>query len=219
MTGRRPALVLDFGGPVLLTPFELTGVTEARAGLPPGRLHWTGPFAPQDDPQWQQWQAGQLSERGYWARRAADWPPHRRAGDTSRSLMDAVFAGSPETLLRPGAVALMRDARAAGIPVGVLTNDMRAFHSQEWIDRLELGQLTDSVVDGSVEGILKPDPRIYQLAAGRLGVRCEDVVFIDDQPANLAGATGVGMTAVPADVTRPAGCFARARELLGLPAA
>jgi putative hydrolase of the HAD superfamily len=215
----RPALVLDFGGPVLLTPFELTRVTEERAGLPPGQLHWTGPFAPADDPQWQQWQAGQLSERGYWARRAAEFGAITGGTGDTRSLMKAMFAGSPETLLRPGAVALMRDARADGIPVGVLTNDMRAFHSQEWIDRLELGQLVDALVDGSVEGILKPDPRIYRMAAGRLGVRCEDVVFIDDQPVNLAGAVEVGMTAVPADVTRPAGCFARARELLGLPPA
>lgn len=219
MTGPRPALVLDFGGPVLLTPFELIGVTEERCGLPPGRLHWTGPFAPSDDPQWRQLQAGELSERGYWAHRAAEFGQLTGGPGDTRSLMTAIFAGRPETLLRPGAVALMRDARAAGVPVGVLTNDMRTFHSAEWIDRLELGRLVDDVVDASVEGMLKPDPRIYQLAAGRLGVRCEDVVFIDDQPVNLAGATRVGMTAVPADVTRPAGCFARARELLGLPPA
>jgi putative hydrolase of the HAD superfamily len=72
------------------------------------------------------------------------------------------------------------------------------------------------VVDGSVEGILKPDPRSYQLVASRLGVRCQDVVFLDDQPVNLAGAADVGMTAVPVDVTDPGASFARARELLGL---
>ena len=54
-----------------------------------------------------------------------------------------------------------------------------------------------------MEGILKPDPRIYQLAARRLSVRCQDVVFLDDQPVNLAGAADVGMTAVPVDVTDP----------------
>lgn len=210
---------MDFGGPVLLTPFELTRVTEERAGLPPGQLHWTGPFAPADDPQWRQWQAGQLSERGYWAQRAAEFGRLTGGPGDTRSLMAAMFAGRPETLLRPGAVALMRDARAAGLPVGVLTNDMRAFHTPEWINRLDLGRLTDVLVDGSVEGILKPDPRIYRLAAARLGVRCEDVVFIDDQPVNLDGATQVGMTAVPADVTHPAACFERARQLLGLPSA
>lgn len=67
-----------------------------------------------------------------------------------------------------------------------------------------------------MEGILKPDPRIYRLAAGRLGTRCQDVVFLDDQPVNLAGAANVGMTALAVDVTDPGTSFARARELIGL---
>lgn len=70
--------------------------------------------------------------------------------------------------------------------------------------------------DGSVEGILKPDPRIYPLTASRLGVRCQDVVFLDDQPVNHAGAADVGMTAVPVDVTNPGVSFGCARGLLGL---
>ena len=61
----------------------------------------------------------------------------------------------------------MRDARAAGLPVGVLTNDLRAFRSQEWVNGLGLEEVADVIADGSVEGILKPDPRIYRLAAGR----------------------------------------------------
>ena len=130
--------------------------------------------------------------------------------------MAALYEGVPHDLLRPEALALMRDARAAGLPVGVLTNDLNAFHSQEWVNRLGLGELADVVVDGSVEGILKPDPRSYRLVASRLGVRCQDVVFLDDQPVNLAGAADVGMTAVAVDVTDPVASFGRARGLLGL---
>ena len=70
---------------------------------------------------------------------------------------------------------------------------------------------------GAVERVLKPDPRIYRLTAARLGVADEDVVFLDDQPVNVAGARLVGWTAVPVDVTAPAVALARARELLGLP--
>jgi putative hydrolase of the HAD superfamily len=199
-----------------VTPFELTRPAETRLGLAAGQLGWTGPFAPERDPDWQDVLAGRLPERGYWARRGEQFGHIvGRAGDT-RLLMAALYEGVPRDLLRPEALALMRDARAAGLPVGVLTNDLRAFHSQEWVNRLGLDELADVVVDGSVEGILKPDPRIYRLAAGRLGVRCQDVVFLDDQPVNLAGAADVGMTAVPVDVTDPGASFGRARELLGL---
>jgi putative hydrolase of the HAD superfamily len=210
------ALIVDFGGPVLLTPFELAGAAEARLGLAAGRLGWTGPFAPERDPEWQDVLAGRLPERGYWALRGEQFGHIvGRAGDT-RLLMAAVYEGTRDGLLRPEALALMRDTRAAGLPVGVLTNDLRAFHSQEWVDGLGLEEVADVIVDGSVEGILKPDPRIYRLAAGRLGVQCQDVVFLDDQPVNLAGAANVGMTAVPVDVTDPGASFARARELIGL---
>jgi FMN phosphatase YigB (HAD superfamily) len=51
--------------------------------------------------------------------------------------------------------------------------------------------------------------------AGRLAER-EDVVFLDDQPVNVAGASRVGMTVVPVDVTDPEVSFRRARELIGL---
>lgn len=56
------------------------------------------------------------------------------------------------------------------------------------------------------------------MIADRLGVEPPDVVFLDDQPVNLAGAAAVGMTAVPVDVTSPDEAFSRARSLLGLPA-
>jgi putative hydrolase of the HAD superfamily len=210
------ALIVDFGGPVLRTPFELAGAAEARLGLAAGQLGWTGPFAPERDPEWQDVLAGRLPERGYWARRGEQFGRIVGGAGGTRLLMAALYEGTRDAWLRPEALALMRDARAAGRPVGVLTNDLRAFHSQEWVDDLGLDELADVVVDGSVEGILKPDPRIYRLAAGRLGVRCQDAVFLDDQPVNLAGAARVGMTAVPVDVTDPAAAFERARELIGL---
>jgi putative hydrolase of the HAD superfamily len=216
LTSPGVALIVDFGGPVLVTPFELAGPTEIRLGLAAGQLGWTGPFAPERDPDWQDVLAGRLPERSYWARRGEQFGRIvGRAGDT-RLLMAALYEGVPHDLLRPEALALMRDARAAGLPVGVLTNDLHAFHAQEWVNRLGLDELADIVVDGSVEGILKPDPRIYRLVASRLGVRCQDVVFLDDQPVNLAGAADVGMTAVPVDVTSPGASFGRARGLLGL---
>jgi putative hydrolase of the HAD superfamily len=209
---RTPALVLDLGGPVLLTPFELVAETESRLGV---KLGWTGPFAPEHDPAWREVLAGTFSERGYWAARAEEFGRATGTPADTRSLIAAMYQVDPVILMRPGALALMRDARAAGRAVGVLTNDLRAFHSDAWADALGLDKLVDVVVDGSVEGILKPDPRIYRLIATLLEV--DDVVFLDDQPRNLQGAVDVGWTAVPVDVTAPEAAFAQARKLLGIP--
>jgi putative hydrolase of the HAD superfamily len=212
----RPALVFDFGGPVLLTPFELTRATELRLGLPPGCLDWSGPFGTGQDLPWREVLDGRLAERAYWALRAAQFGELTGAPADTRALIAAMYSGDIVELLRSEALALMRDARSTGHPVGILTNDLRAFHSDEWIEGLRLGELVDIVVDGSVEGILKPDPRIYERTADRLGVAVRDVVFLDDQPVNLAGATNVGMTAIPVDVTDPQPAFHHVRELLGL---
>lgn len=214
----RPALVLDFGGPVLITPFELMPRAEARLGLPPGTLPWRGPFG--HDPQWREVLAGTLSERGYWARRAGEFAARTGRPAGTREMISTMYAGDSEDfLVRAGARALMADARAAGLPVGILTNDLAAFHRPEWVSALRVLDLADSVVDGSLIGILKPDPRIYQLMADQLGVPAGGVVFLDDQPVNVAGGRAAGMTAVQVDVTRPGDAFGRARALLGLPPA
>jgi putative hydrolase of the HAD superfamily len=74
----------------------------------------------------------------------------------------------------------------------------------------------DVLVDGSVEHVLKPDPRIYALVLERLGVGAAQCLFVDDQPGNVAGAEAVGMAAVWFDVTDPIGSYAEVRSALGL---
>jgi putative hydrolase of the HAD superfamily len=51
----------------------------------------------------------------------------------------------------------------------------------------------DVIVISAEEGIMKPDPRLYQLALERLGCRPEEAVFIDDFARNIEGATAVGL--------------------------
>jgi putative hydrolase of the HAD superfamily len=46
------------------------------------------------------------------------------------------------------------------------------------------------------EEVAKPDPRVFVLAADRLGVAPEACVFVDDHVENLAGAEEAGMTGV-----------------------
>ena len=67
------ALIFDFGGPVLLTPFELRHVGERDLGLAPGTFGWTGPFDPAADRDWRAFQDGEMNEREYWALRAAEF--------------------------------------------------------------------------------------------------------------------------------------------------
>lgn len=54
----------------------------------------------------------------------------------------------------------------------------------------------DTIVYSHEEGIEKPDPRIYAIACERLGVRPDEVVFVDDRRANVVAAQALGMHGV-----------------------
>ena len=209
-------LVFDFGGPVLLTPFELRSVGERSLGLPAGTLAWAGPFDPDSVIDWRVFQSRGMNEREYWARRCEEFAELSGEPAEMPYFMAHLYSGSEDELVRPAARQLILDAKAAGIPVGILTNDLTAFHDQEWLDRMTILREFDYMVDGRTDGVHKPDPRAYRLMAERMGVDPSECVFVDDQPGNLAGAQAVGMQCVHLDPVDPAPGFALARALLGL---
>jgi putative hydrolase of the HAD superfamily len=170
---------------------------------------------------WTQMMRREISEREYWSRRAAEIGRAFGADWDVRALMTWIDVEelTEAERVRPEAAELVADVRAAGLKVGVLTNDMAAFHDDEWIRAQRMLSQVDVLVDGSLTGILKPDPRCYLDAAEQLGTPPERVVFVDDIPWNAAGAEAVGMTAYLLDYTEPGSAFGLARKWLGLPAA
>jgi epoxide hydrolase-like predicted phosphatase len=60
----------------------------------------------------------------------------------------------------------------------------------------KLADLVHAVVISAEEGVVKPDERIYGIAADRLGVRPNQTIFVDDFVENVEGARAVGMLAV-----------------------
>ncbi len=121
----------------LVRDVDKVGSRRPTLGLPAWSVAWTGPFDPGADPQWRQVASGALSERQYWAIRAAEFGALTGRPGTTRELIRAMYTDAENVLARREARALMSDARAAGLPVGILTNDLGAFHSQSWIDELE----------------------------------------------------------------------------------
>lgn len=62
-------------------------------------------------------------------------------------------------------------------------------------DELGLRPYLGAIVDSTDVGCTKPDPRIFQHALDRLGVRAGDTTFVGDSlPRDMAGARGIGMT-------------------------
>src|SRR3546814_2944832 len=55
-----------------------------------------------------------------------------------RAMIAHLYNPPRPQLVRDQARALVRDAHGAGLRVGILTNDLRAFHSDEWIEKIEI---------------------------------------------------------------------------------
>ncbi len=53
----------------------------------------------------------------------------------------------------------------------------------------------EAIISGDV-GLHKPQPEIYLMACGRLGIEPAEAVFVDDLRENCEGAEAVGMTAL-----------------------
>ncbi|HEX6388478.1 MAG TPA: HAD family phosphatase, partial [Solirubrobacteraceae bacterium] len=90
----------------------------------------------------------------------------------------------------------MQDAVAglkrAGVRTGLLSNSW----GPQTYDRRRFDELFDITVISGDEGMRKPDPAIYELAAERIGLPYDELVFVDDLPHNLAPAEELGIATV-----------------------
>lgn len=109
--------------------------------------------------------------------------------------------------------ALIRDLKAAGYKLYVLSN-----MSCEFIAHLRtfpVYALFDGEVVSCEEGVVKPEPRIYEILLERYDLDPSETLFVDDRPANIAAAERLGIRGQLFDYKHPdATCDALRRELL-----
>ena len=202
------ALLLDVGHVILEPSWRAVRAYESATGT-------AMPLAdeielPSDD-RWRETSSGDEVGDRYWDEVA------RRAGlDGIVGMFRAFGTVVPDAMFNRDAVVLMDDARAAGMPVGILTNHAHMILGPDWFAaRPEFAGLA-AFIDAAEVGVPKPDPQAYLLASEALGVAPADVVFLDDTPACADGATAVGMTGIVVDPRDRRPAFDEARRLLGL---
>ena len=96
------------------------------------------------------------------------------------------------------ALACLRQLRERGLILGVVSN------FEEWLERLleSLGvsEYFDVRIISGVEGMEKPDPRLFRLALERTGARPEESVYVGDIPMfDTEPAAALGMVPVLID--------------------
>lgn len=99
---------------------------------------------------------------------------------------DEMFDGPVERM-----DTLFAEIEALGLPQYALTN----LPAEKWPDLKAmypfLNRLAGAVVSGE-EGLIKPDPRIYDITRARIAEPAGSVVFIDDRPDNVEAGIQAG---------------------------
>lgn len=91
----------------------------------------------------------------------------------------------------PETMAIIEELEAKGIPQYALTNMPQEKAEMVFSKIPAFRHMRDVIISG-VEKIVKPNPRIYDIALKRLGLPAEAVFFTDDNRANIEAAKAMG---------------------------
>jgi len=212
---RTPLAVLwDFGGVILSSPFEAFNRYEAELGLPKDFIR--GLNARNGDTNaWAKMERSEVSLEGFVELFEEEARQQGHKLDGWRILQS--LSGD----IRPQMVeALRRCSRA--FRVACITNNMKhgegpgmARSADKAKAVAEIMTLFEHVVESSKLGFRKPDPRIYQHACELIGVPPAACVYLDDLGINLKPARALGMRTIK--VGDPDTAIAELEAIVGIP--
>jgi epoxide hydrolase-like predicted phosphatase len=135
---------------------------------------------------------GKLSTEEHWAAlmKRLGLPPSE-----SEQVYLEFFAGD---VLDQQLLDFIRSLRP-GCKTGLISNgwpDLR-----DYIRRSGFLDAFDALIISAEVGLMKPDPRIYELALGRLAVPASNSVLVDDTPVNVEAANELGMHGILFETT------------------
>jgi epoxide hydrolase-like predicted phosphatase len=188
-------VISDFGG-VLTTPLvQSFAAVQDETGIPFEQLGKAMATIQERDGKHPlfELEKGKLSEADFLAKLGDALEPmlgHRPELHRFREIyFDALHPNEPM-------IELMREAKAGGLRMGLLTNNVREWEPL-WRSILPVDEIFEVVVDSGFVGCRKPDREIYVLTLERIGNPTPDqCLFIDDTDVNCDAARELGMPAV-----------------------
>ena len=120
------------------------------------------------------------------AERKAQFPGHDDLIDAYATRFNESVPGPV-----PGTYDLVEALFARGIPLFAITNFAATFWDDFRATQPLFDRFRDVVVSGT-EKLVKPDPAIFELSARRFGFAPGEMLFIDDNRANVDSAQALG---------------------------
>ena len=208
------AVLWDFGGVILTSPFEAFRTYEREAGLPEDFIRMLNARDP-DTNAWAKMERSEVGLAEFVALFEAEAAAHGHKLDGWRVLK--AISGD----IRPQMVEALRRCKAS-FRVACITNNMKhgegpgmARSPDKAAAVAEVMTLFEHVIESSKLGFRKPDPRIYRHACELIGVPPERCVYLDDLGINLKPAKALGMRTIK--VGDPDVAIAELEAIVGIP--
>ncbi len=218
------AVLWDFGGVILTSPFEAFRRYESAAGLPLDFIRTINSTNPHSNA-WALLERSDISPAEFDELFAQESSAHGHRVPGADVL--ALLSGD----IRPNMVAALDAVIAAGFKTACLTNNMVTTNndmvttSDNTVTTSESSNerasaLTavmnrfDVIVESSKVGVRKPEPRFYEIACEMLDVTPGECVFLDDLGINLKPAAAMGMRTIK--VVDPVDAISQLAEITGI---
>ena len=202
------AVIFDLGGVVFPSPFEAFDAYDRANALEPGTVRAL--IRPSSETgAWAALERGELSMDEFADALEAEALAAGFQLDARRlmGLIGTSLGPRPEMARAIGRI------RSSGLRTAALTNNWADEKRRATPNGLHETGLFDVIVESAVEGLRKPDPRIYALALARLDVLASEAVFLDDLGMNLKPAREMGMATIK--VVDPDDALAELEAILG----
>ena len=189
------AVLWDFGGVILTSPFDAFRRYEREHNLPQDFIRAVNATDPHTNA-WALMERSEVTPQQFDDLFAIESAAlgHRVSGSDVLSLL----AGD----VRPGMVAMLDRVKAAGFRMACLTNNIVGGDGVDVADNARSAQIADImarfdvIVESSKIGVRKPEQRFYEVACDLLGVQPDECVFLDDLGVNLKPAAAMGMITI-----------------------
>ena len=198
------AVLFDFGGVISTSPFEAFAKYEEVHGIPVGTIRSINSENP-DDNAWAKFERSEVDQAGF----AELFEQEASKRGVTINALD-IF-GLLEGDIRPEMITAIERCREH-LKVACLTNNVTPQGEIRGPAADVLAKF-DVVVESSVVGIRKPEPRFYEIACEMLHVDPTECVFLDDLGINLKPARAMGMHTIK--VVDPAVAIAELESVVG----
>lgn len=199
------AIIWDFGGVITSSPFEAFNEFEEANSLPKDIIRTINSENP-DMNAWAQFESNSITIDQFndlFLKEAK-----AKGFDIKGRDIIKLLKGS----IRENMVSFLRELKS-DFKLGCITNNVKS-SSQENTDNEteEVMSIFDHVIESSIVGIRKPNPKIYMMSCDALNVSPDQCIYLDDLGINLKPARELGMTTIK--VIQPEDAIQEVRNLL-----